>query len=66
MHLRIDWINVGKTRKFCIILIFVPGVEVKSIMLRNLHSIEVVGIITKKKKKCYFGLINKPLIDVVL
>ena len=33
IHLRIDWINFGKTKKFCIVgkLIFVPGVEVKSV-----------------------------------
>ena len=34
IHLRIDWINFGKTKKFCIIgkLIFVPEVEVKSML----------------------------------
>jgi len=34
IHLRIDWITFGKTKKFCISgkLIFVPGVEVKSVL----------------------------------
>ena len=34
IHLRIDWINFGKTKKFCIIgkLISVPEVEVKSML----------------------------------
>ena len=34
IHLRIDWINFGKTKKFCITgkLIFVPEVEVKSML----------------------------------
>ena len=35
IHLSIDWINFGKTKKFCIIgkLIFVLGVEVKSVLM---------------------------------
>ena len=34
IHLRIDWINFGKTEKFCTIgkLTFVPEVEVKSVL----------------------------------
>ena len=34
IRLRIDWINFGKTKKFCtnLKLTFVPGVEVKSVL----------------------------------
>ena len=34
IHLRIHWVNFGKTKKFCTILKlkFVPGVEVKSVL----------------------------------
>ena len=35
IHLRIDWIHLGKTKKFCAILklTFLPAVELKSVLV---------------------------------
>jgi len=66
IHLRIDWINFGKTKKFCIIgkLIFVPGVlpplDLRSDFFSTTTTTTTTAVYTsvmhtRYAKTCYVG-----------